>query len=66
MEKLLVRAMSSFPTVFSKGLFPRGVKGVTAWEWVNHTIPSFNLFPSDKLLDWSKLEAFTDDNMNET
>ena len=29
------RAISPFPTVFQKGLFPRGVKGVIVWEWVN-------------------------------
>ena len=29
-----LRAISPFPTVFSKGLVPRGVKGVIVWEWV--------------------------------
>ena len=30
------RAISPFPTVFSKGLFPRGAsKGVIVWKWVN-------------------------------
>ena len=29
-----LRAISPFPTVFLKGLFPRGVKGVIVWEWV--------------------------------
>ena len=29
-----LRAIPPFPTVFSKGLFTRGVKGVTVWEWV--------------------------------
>ena len=28
------RAISPFPTVFSKGLFPMGIKGVIMWEWV--------------------------------
>ena len=28
-------AISPFPTVFSKGLFPRASKGVIVWEWVN-------------------------------
>ena len=42
-----LRAISPFPTVFSKGLFPRGVKGVIVWEWVNRDFPSTNLhFPS--------------------
>ena len=30
-----LRAISPFSTVFSKGLCPRGVKGVIVWEWVN-------------------------------
>ena len=29
-----LRAISPFPTVFSKGLFPRGVKNFIVWEWV--------------------------------
>ena len=29
-----LRAISPFPTVFSKGLFPRGIKIVIVWEWV--------------------------------
>ena len=33
-EELLVQAISSFPTMFSKGFFPRPVKGVIVWEWV--------------------------------
>ena len=28
------RAFSLFPTVFSKGMFPWGSKGVIVWEWV--------------------------------
>ena len=32
-----LRAISPFPTVFSKGLFPRGVKRCHLWEWVNKT-----------------------------
>ena len=31
----LLRAISPFPTVFSKGSFPRASKGVIVWEWVN-------------------------------
>ena len=29
-----LQAISPFPMVFSKGLFPRGIKGVIVWEWV--------------------------------
>ena len=29
-----LRAISPFPTVFSKGLFPRASKGDIVWEWV--------------------------------
>ena len=29
-----LRAISPFPTAFSKGLFPRGVKNVIVWEWI--------------------------------
>ena len=29
-----LQAVSPFPTVFSKGLFPRASKGVIVWEWV--------------------------------
>ena len=29
-----LRAISPFPTVFSKGLFPGASKGVIVWEWV--------------------------------
>ena len=42
-----------FPTVFSKGLFPRVSKGVIVWEWVNP-------LPKDKFLDMTKLKAFAD------
>ena len=31
----LLQAISPFPTVFSKGLFPRASNGVVVWEWVN-------------------------------
>ena len=31
-----LRAISPFPTVFSKGLLPRASKGVTVWEWVKY------------------------------
>ena len=33
-KKLLVQAISPFPTMFSKGFFPRLVKGVIIWERV--------------------------------
>ena len=29
-----LRAISPFTTVFSKGLFPGGIKSVIVWEWV--------------------------------
>ena len=61
-----LRAISPFPTVFSKGLFPRGVKGVIVWEWVKqqlafNSITSITL-PNDKIFAFIKLEAFADDN----
>ena len=31
-----LRAISLFPTVFSKGLFPGASKGVAVWEWVKN------------------------------
>ena len=31
-----------------------------------HTIPMFNFLPHGKILDWSKLRAFTDDKINVT
>ena len=33
--EISLRAISPFPTVFSKGLFPRASKGLIVWEWVN-------------------------------
>ena len=42
-------AISPFPTVFSKGLFPRGI----VWEGVNS-------LPNDKILNQSKLKTFAD------
>ena len=36
-----LRAISPFPTVFSKGVFSRGVKGVIVWKWVKQ-IKSFD------------------------
>ena len=31
----LLRAISPFPTMLSKGLFPEASKGVIVWAWVN-------------------------------
>ena len=33
-----LRAISPFPTVFSKGLFLRASKGVIVWEWVKQSV----------------------------
>ena len=44
-----LRAISPFPTVFSKACFPWVSKGVIVWEWVNN-----------KFLDVTKLKAFAD------
>ena len=46
------RAISPFPTVFSKGLW----KGVIKWEWVN-------LLPNNNFLDLTKFKAFADDKL---
>ena len=62
-----LRAISPFPTVFSKGFFPRGVKNVILWEWVNPVKPSpnfqlplgrnlFKQFPKQQVLEVSKLK----------
>ena len=40
------RAISPFPIVFSKGLFPRGSKGVIVWEWVT-TLRVDNSWPKN-------------------
>ena len=48
-----------FPQCFQKACFPGASKGVIVWEWVNS-------LPHDKILDWSKLKAFADDNINVT
>ena len=49
-----LRAISPFPTVFSKGLFPRGVKRC-------HCVGMGLLFAIRKILDLSKLKEFADD-----
>ena len=45
-----------FPQCFQKACFPGVSKGVIVWEWVNP-------LPNDKILAWSKFEAFADDKM---
>ena len=55
-----LRGISPFPTIFSKGLFPRVVK---SWDCV---VKKLNLLPNDKTLDWSKLNAFAEDKINVT
>ena len=50
-----LRAISRFPTVFSKGLFPRDVKRC-------HCVEMGQPFPKRQILDSSKLEDFADDN----
>ena len=37
-----LRAISPFPKVFSKSLFPRGVKRVIVWEWVKGVYLDFS------------------------
>ena len=56
----LLRAISPFSTVFSKGLFSGASKGVNVWEWVKECIYSL---PNDKSLDYTKLKAFADNKM---
>ena len=51
-----LRAISPFPTVFSKDLYYTHVQPGLVWERVNS-------LPNDKILDWSKWEAFADDNL---
>ena len=50
-----LRAISPFPIVFSKGLFPRGVKRC-------HCVRMGLPFPKPQILDSSKLKEFADDN----
>ena len=38
------KEIAHFPTVFSKGLFPRASKGVIVWEWVKKKIVYRALF----------------------
>ena len=52
-QNCLLRAISPFPTVFSKGLFPRASKGVIVWEWVKGAFGElYNIFKDkfDKIL----------------
>ena len=52
-----LRAISPFPTVFSKGLFPWSIKRYNGVVMVNP-------LPDNKILDWSKLKAFSDNKRN--
>ena len=45
-----LRAISPFPTVFSKSLFPRDVKRCHVWEWVK--LSSFSLDNSKIYAVW--------------
>ena len=47
--------IACFPECFQKTSFPEASKSVIVWEWVNS-------LPNDKILDWSKFDAFADDN----
>ena len=40
------RAISAFPTVFSKGFFLGASKGVIVWGWVNHRVNEKTAFRS--------------------
>ena len=48
-----------FPLCFQKACFPGASKGVIVWEWVNS-------LPDNKILDWSKFEAFAENKINVT
>ena len=51
----LLRAISPFATVFSKGLFPKGIKGVLVWELVNPFTCSISMFDArEKEALWKK------------
>ena len=54
-----LRAISPFPTVFSKGLFPTGIKRC-------HCVGMVNSLPNDKVWNLSKMKAFADDKINVT
>ena len=51
-EKLLLQAISPFPTMFKKASFPDASKGVIVWERVNwSSLNAFNLDGSKILFD---------------
>ena len=57
-----------FPQCFQQACFPGASKGAIVWEWVN-PLPddkfyglTLNPLPDEKILDWSKLKQFADDN----
>ena len=60
-----------FPRCFQKACFPGASKDVIVWEWVN-PIPKIkilravqlNCLPKDNILDWSKMKALADDNID--
>ena len=54
-ENCLLRAVSPFPTVFSKGLFSRGIKRC-------HCVGMGYPFAKRQILYTSKFEEFADDN----
>ena len=56
-RKCSLRAISPFPTVFSKACFPGALKGVIVWEGINS-------LPIKKILDVTKLKEFADDKLN--
>ena len=58
-EKLLVQAISPFPTMYSKACFPGVSNDVIVWECVNS-------LPHGKILDGSKSSAFADNKINVT
>ena len=62
-ENCSLRAIFPFPTMFSKGLFPRGIKGVIVWEWgrEGNAINLDLTLSQTTNLDSSKLRKFADD-----
>ena len=50
-----LRAISPFPTVFSKGLFPRASKGVIVCEWVNADCKEVQCVSGDSVIQWCEL-----------
>ena len=55
-EKLLLTSNSLLPTVFSKGLFPRGV---IVWEWVEFSmLHMYKKYKPDKLLTEKEISMY--------